>query len=91
MEFGDIAFSGNTAVIYYSTHRTRMPGGEPVDQHFEITHIWAFESGEWRLLGAMGADQGAGGRDKLTPIASQAGVEAQAAPGVHRPARAAGY
>jgi len=54
MEFGDIAFSGNTAVIYYGTHRTRMPGGEPVDQHFEITHIWAFESGEWRLLGAMG-------------------------------------
>jgi len=54
MEFGDIAFSGDTAVIYYGTHRTRMPGGEPVDQHFEITHIWAFESGEWRLLGAMG-------------------------------------
>jgi len=54
LEFGDIAFSGNTAVIYYRTHRTRMPGGEPVDQHFEITHIWAFESGEWRLLGAMG-------------------------------------
>ena len=54
MEFGDITFSGNAAVIYYSTHRTRMPGGEPADQRFDITHIWAWEDGEWNLLGAMG-------------------------------------
>ena len=61
MEFGDITFSGNTAVIYYATHRTRMPGGEPVDQRFDICHIWAFEAGEWRLVGAMG-------RSKVPPV-----------------------
>ena len=59
MRFEDITFAGNAAVVYYSTHRTRMPGGEPVDQWFDITHVWALESGEWKLLGAKG-------RTKLT-------------------------
>ena len=54
MEFGDITFSGNTAVIYYSTHKTRMPDGTPVDQTADIAHVWIREEGEWRLLGALG-------------------------------------
>ena len=54
MEFGDITFSGNAAVIYYSTHRTRMPTGESVDQRFDIAHVWVREEGVWRLLGALG-------------------------------------
>lgn len=54
MEFGDITFSGNAAIIYYSTHRTRMPTGEEVDQRFDIVHVWTLEQGEWKLLGAMG-------------------------------------
>ncbi|MEM7704412.1 MAG: nuclear transport factor 2 family protein [Pseudomonadota bacterium] len=54
MTFGDITFSGDTAVIYYSTHRTRMPTGEAVDQRFEIIHVWTREEGEWRLVGALG-------------------------------------
>lgn len=54
MEFGGITFSGNAAVIYYSTHRTRMPTGEEVDQRFHIAHVWAREAGEWKLLGALG-------------------------------------
>ncbi|WP_446831760.1 DUF4440 domain-containing protein [Candidatus Foliamicus sp.] len=57
MEFGGITFSGTAAVIYYSTHRTRMPTGEPVDQHFHIAHIWALEGTEWKLLGALGRDK----------------------------------
>ena len=60
MEFEDIAFSGNAAVIYYSTHRTRMPGGEVVDQRFDIAHVWVREEGTWNLLGALG-------RTKLPP------------------------
>lgn len=54
VEFGDITFSGNAAVIYYSTHRTRMPTGESVDQRFEIAHVWVREEGDWKLLGALG-------------------------------------
>ena len=54
MEFGGITFSGDTAVIYYSTHRTRMPTGEEVDQRFHIAHVWAREEGQWKLLGALG-------------------------------------
>ncbi len=49
----DFALSGDTAVIYYSTHRTRLPTGEAVDQRFDIAHIWVRENGQWRLLGAM--------------------------------------
>ena len=54
MEFGGITFSGNTAVIYYSTHRTRMPTGEEVDQRFHIVHVWAREASGWKLVGALG-------------------------------------
>lgn len=54
MEFADITFSGDAAVVYYDTHRTRLPTGEPVDQRFQIVHVWALENGEWKLLGAMG-------------------------------------
>ena len=54
MEFEAITFSGTTAVIYYGTHRTRMPDGEAVDQRFDIVHVWVREEGAWKLLGAMG-------------------------------------
>lgn len=57
MEFADIAFSGNAAVIYYNTHRTRKPRGEPVDERFEIIHVWSRENGEWKLMGAMGRNK----------------------------------
>ena len=60
MEFGDITFSGNAAVIYYSTHRTRMPTGEAVDQRFDIAHVWVREEGVWRLLGALGRTKAKG-------------------------------
>ena len=45
LEFEDIAVSGDAAVIYYSTHRTRMPTGEAVDQRFENIHVWIYENG----------------------------------------------
>ena len=54
LEFEDIAVSGDAAVIYYSTHRTRLPTGEDVNQRFQIAHSWVREEGEWKLLGALG-------------------------------------
>lgn len=54
LDFGGIAVSGDAAVIYYSTHRTRMPTGEEVDQRFENIHVWVNENGQWRLLSSMG-------------------------------------
>lgn len=54
MELADFTRSGDTAVIYYHTHRTRLPTGEPVDQRFAIIHVYTLEEGEWRMIGALG-------------------------------------
>jgi len=54
MELADFTLSGNTAVIYYHTHRTTLPNGEPADQRYAICHVWVREQGEWRLIGAHG-------------------------------------
>ncbi len=54
MELADFAMSGNTAVIYYHTHRTISPKGEKVDQRYAICHVWVREAGEWKLIGAHG-------------------------------------
>ena len=54
MELADFTLSGDTAVIYYHTHRTVMPDGTPTDQRYAICHVWTREEGEWRLIGALG-------------------------------------
>jgi len=53
--FDDLALDGDTAIIYYNTHRTMLPNGKPVDQRYHITHVWVRdETNDWKLLGAMG-------------------------------------
>jgi hypothetical protein len=47
-----ISIDGDTAISYFSTHRTRKAGGEPVDQRYENIHVWVQRAGEWRLLGS---------------------------------------
>lgn len=58
MTYKDMALSadGNTAIIYYSTHRTSDPTGKEVDQYFDVSHVWVKEDGEWKLMGSMGRD-----------------------------------
>jgi ketosteroid isomerase-like protein len=53
MTFLDLALNGDTAVIYYKTHRTRRADGTPADEHFEVTHTWVKQAGEWKVLGGM--------------------------------------
>jgi ketosteroid isomerase-like protein len=53
MEFMDIAVHGNTAIIYYKTHRTQRADGTLVDENFETTHTWVREDGHWQVLGGM--------------------------------------
>ena len=50
-----VAFSlnGDAAIIYYQTHRTRLPDGTAADEHFEVVHSWVREGGRWKLLGGM--------------------------------------
>jgi hypothetical protein len=49
----------NTAITYFTSHRTRMGegmavnGSRDVDEYYENTHIWTFEDGKWRLIGGM--------------------------------------
>lgn len=54
LTFKDLTVQGDTAVIYYSTHRTMTADGTPVDQRFEVTHTWVLEGGDWKMLGGMG-------------------------------------
>ena len=54
LEFADFTRSGDTAIVFYHTHRTRLPTGEPVNQRFAIIHVYSREEGAWRLVGALG-------------------------------------
>lgn len=53
MKFVRIVINGDAAVIYYSTHRTRMASGAPVDERFEVTHSWVYQDNAWRIMGGM--------------------------------------
>lgn len=57
MHFDALALNGDTAVIYYDTHRTRLPDGRPVDQRFNVTHTWVRENGSWKVLGGMACER----------------------------------
>jgi ketosteroid isomerase-like protein len=53
MTLVDFALNGDTAIIYYSNHRTALPDGTPVDQVYETTHTWVRQDGVWKVLGGM--------------------------------------
>jgi hypothetical protein len=44
---------GDAAILYYATHRTRLPDGRAADEHFEVVHLWLNRDGDWRLFGGM--------------------------------------
>lgn len=58
-EQNGFSMNGNTAVAYFTTHRTMLgegfaPEGErEVDEYYENIHVWSLEDGEWRLIGGM--------------------------------------
>ncbi len=51
--FKDFSLSGDTAIIYYQNHRTRMPNGTAVDQTYDNIHVWQKTAGEWKVLASM--------------------------------------
>lgn len=51
--FKGFTLSGQTAVIYYTNHRTMKADGTQVDQYFENIHVWAREGSDWKVLGGM--------------------------------------
>ncbi len=53
MEFVSLVLDGDTAVIYYKTHRTRRPDGTEVDERFNVTHTWVKRGEDWKILGGM--------------------------------------
>lgn len=58
IEFNDMALEDNTAVLYYTTHRTMLPDGTPVDEWLHICHVWVRDgAGDWKLIGALGRDE----------------------------------
>ena len=44
---------GNTAVIFYRSHRTVRPEGTVVDEYWDTTHIYAREEGRWWLMSSI--------------------------------------
>jgi ketosteroid isomerase-like protein len=53
MNFVSFVMNGDAAVIYYRTHRTRLPNGATVDERFEVTHSWVLQDGTWKVMGGM--------------------------------------
>src|SRR3546814_18600375 len=53
MTLAGFAMNGDTAVIYYNTHRPRRSDGTPADDRFEVTHTWAREDGVRKVFGGM--------------------------------------
>jgi len=53
MTLTDFTADGDAAILYYATHRTRLPDGREADEHFEVIHVWLNRDGDWRLFGGM--------------------------------------
>jgi hypothetical protein len=51
--FRDFSLSGDTAIIYYVNHRTRLPDGTAVDQTYDNIHVWQKTDGDWKVLASM--------------------------------------
>ncbi len=49
----DLSMDGDTAILFYRTHRSRLPDGRPCDEHFQVVHVWLERDGRWLLLGGM--------------------------------------
>jgi ABC-type phosphate/phosphonate transport system substrate-binding protein len=43
----------STAVIFYRAHRTMRPDGTVVDEYWDTSHIYARESGGWKMLSSI--------------------------------------
>jgi hypothetical protein len=56
MTFLDFSLNGNTASIYYKTHRTRSADGSPANDFYEVIHVWVKEDGIWRVFAGMARD-----------------------------------
>lgn len=53
--FDDLALHDDTAVLYYTTYRTMLPDGTPVDEMLHICHVWVRDdTGDWKMIGALG-------------------------------------
>ena len=53
LTFQDFSMNGDTAVIYYKSHRTRRADGTPADDRFDVTHTWVKRDGRWGVFAGM--------------------------------------
>jgi ketosteroid isomerase-like protein len=53
MEKTGFTMEGDTAVIYYRTHRTMRPDGKAVNEQFENIHVYTRRDEDWKLIGAL--------------------------------------
>lgn len=51
--FRDFSLSGDTAIVFYQNHRTRLADGTPVDQTYDNIHVWQKDGGDWKVLASM--------------------------------------
>lgn len=53
MEKTGFTMEGDTAVIYYRTHRTMRPDGKPANEQFETIHVYTRSGEDWKMIGAL--------------------------------------
>lgn len=53
LSFTRMTLSGDTALIYYTTHMTTSASGEPVDRTYQVGHVWTWRGGRWLILGGI--------------------------------------
>ncbi len=49
----EFSMDGDTAILFYRTHRSRLPDGRLCDEHFQVVHVWLRRDDRWLLLGGM--------------------------------------
>lgn len=59
LEKNGFTMNDNTAILYFTFHRTRLGQGfgeandRDVDESSEIGHVWTLENGDWKMIGVM--------------------------------------
>lgn len=48
-----VSVEGDTAIAYFSTHRTRKPGGEVTQEKYQNIHVWTRIGDDWTLMGSF--------------------------------------
>ena len=50
----DFTMHDQTAIIFYSSHKTMTATGQVVDERYDTIHVWSLYGKVWKLIGGLG-------------------------------------